>query len=117
MRVAPVAAVNNRWTGLDWTLVDWTGLEWTGLEKIVSNTDTNNKGLGWKKGHLKTITLQHCPSRVQHKLYMEQPPTVVGVTSKSPGRLSWKRSSATQTTIVFGLGWKRSSKNKCNFVV
>ena len=59
-------AVNNRWTGLD-----WTGLEWTGLEKIVSNTDTDNIGLGWKKGHLKTnITCSIVPpvgeGRVEH---------------------------------------------------
>ena len=31
-------------TGLDWTV-----LKWTGLEKIVSNTDNDSIGLGWKR--------------------------------------------------------------------
>ena len=36
---------------------------------------------------------------MEHEVYVEQPPTVVGVTSKYPGRLDWKRSSATPQSI------------------
>ena len=39
--------------------------------------------------------------RVEHEMYVEQPPTVLGVTSKYHGRLDWKRSSATQTQSIF----------------
>ena len=75
--------------------LDWTGLEWTELEMIVSNTDTISIGLCWKKSSKNNVALS-LQLRV-HKLYVEQAPTVVGVMSKSPGRLDWKRLSATHT--------------------
>ena len=31
------------------TSLEWTEFEWTGLEKIVSNTDKDSIGLGWKR--------------------------------------------------------------------
>ena len=88
------------WIGLDWTGLDLSGLEWTGLEKIVSNTHTNSIGLGWKRSskNVSSIVPPVGKGRVDHKL---KSPTVVGVMSKSPGRLDWKRSSATQTQSIF----------------
>ena len=106
-RTAFQKVVNNHWTGLDSSGLDW---------KRSSATQTPNSiGLGWKKSsknkyNFVALSLQ------KHEVYVEQPPTVVGVTSKSPGRHDWKRSSATQTTTA--LDWVgKGRQNKCNFVV
>ena len=91
--------------------MDSSGLDW----KRSSATQTAIT-LDWVgKGHLKTnVTFSIVPpvgkERVEHKMYMEQPPTVVGVTSKSPGQLDWKRSLATQTTIA--LDWVGKGRPK-----
>ena len=52
--------------------------------------------------------------RVEHKLYVEQPPTVVKVTSKSLGRLDWKRLSATQTKSIFSSFRTSQSSSLCS---
>ena len=89
--------LNSRQQSLDWTGLDSSGLDW---KRSSATLTPNSIGLGWKmssknKYNFVALSLQ------LHEVYMEQPPTVVGVTSKYPGRLDWKRSSATQTRTIF----------------
>ena len=70
--------------------VGYARLHRTGLEKRSSKNT-------WK---LCSIVLSVGEGRVEYKLHVEQPRTVAGVTSNSPGRLVWKRSSPTQTRSI-----------------